>query len=167
MLFYILDPLMNLRYQTMKRQPKAVHALLHDNNTLAKLHHHSQKLQQLSDTVRDCLPASCASHLQACSFDGSQLTLYAYGPAQATSLRLSSSNLLQTLRQKHQLAQLSNIRIQVTMQGPQRQIPPTQTSPLAENTAKLVGELAETTIDPAVRDILRRISTRHKTKNTT
>jgi len=149
----------------MKHQPKTIYSLLGNNSTLAKLQRHSQQLQQLSETVRSCLPESSARYLQACSLNGPQLTLYARSPAQATSLRLASSNLLQTLRQEHHLVQLSSIRIRITIERHQTRASPIQTSPLTENTAKLVSELAETSIDPAIRDILRRLSKRHKTKN--
>jgi hypothetical protein len=155
----------NLRYQTMKRQPQAFHTLLSDNNALAKLQRHSRQLQQLTETVRSCLPDSTANHLHACSFDGSQLTLFACTAAEATSLRLASSNLLQTLRMNH-LPQLSNIRIRIIVDPIQPSTHQSRTNPPSDNTAQLLSELAETAIDPAIKSILQRLSQRFKPQKT-
>jgi hypothetical protein len=163
MLFYYSRFKTESGYQTMKYQPQAIHALLGNNSTLAGLYRHGQQLQELSDTVRECLPDTAARLLQACSFDGSRLTLYARSSTQATALRLASSDLLHRLRQERHLAQLSSIHIRISVDRQQGPSDPPPANVLTDSTAALVSELAETVIDPAIRDILRRLSTRHKT----
>jgi len=149
----------------MKYQPKTIHTLLDQSSTFARLRQHGHQLQQINSIVRSCLPDSTAQHLQACSINGPHLTLYARSAAQATVLRLASSNLLAALHQNHQLTQLSDIRIRITTD---RQILPTkpvQPRFLTNSTAKLISDLAETAIDPAIKNILRRLSKRHKNKS--
>lgn len=149
----------------MKHQPKPVNILLSDSNILGKLQQHSRYLHLLTETVRGCLPAVAARQLLACSFDGTQLTLYADNAAAATTLRLASSQLLQSLRQEHQLHQLSHIRVRITVNPPQHPTKPSDPNTLTEDIAKLVGDLAEAASDPAIREILRRLSKRHKKTN--
>jgi|GEM_PF-6167804 len=146
----------------MKHQPKPVNILLSDSTILGKLQQRSRYLHLLTETVRSCLPAVTARQLQACSFDGTQLTLYAGNAAAATTLRLASSQLLQFLRQEHQLHQLSHIRVRISVNPLQHPTKPSDPNTLTDDTAKLVGDLAEAASDPAIREILRRLSKRHK-----
>jgi hypothetical protein len=103
--------------------------------------------------------------MQGCSFDGSMLTLYAHNPAQATTLRLASSDLLHILRQQHQLAQLCSIRIRIAVTDHSTPAAPAPPRILPHSTAALIGELAETALNPAIRDILRRLSRRNSPRN--
>ena len=146
----------------MKHQPNSVDHLLNNSSTLSKLRRHSRYLQLLTETVRSCLPPACARQLQACSFDGTQLTLYASNAAAATTLRMACSQLMQSLRQEHQLHQIQRIRVRITVTP--LQSPTSTPAPhiLTDDIAKLLGNLAQTASDPAIREILRRISKRHK-----
>jgi len=146
----------------MKHQPNSVDHLLNNNNTLSKLRQHSRYLHLLTETVRSYLPAASARQLQACSFDGTQLTLYACNAAAATTLRMACSQLMQSLRQEHQLHQIQRIRVRITVIPLQHPTNASAPSTLTGHTAKLLGNLAETASDPAIREILRRISKRHK-----
>lgn len=146
----------------MKHQPHSVDHLLNNSSTLSKLRRHGRYLHLLTETVRSCLPAACARQLQACSFDGTQLTLYACNSAAATTLRMACSQLMQSLRQNHELHQIQRIRVRIIVTPLQQPTSTPAPNILTDDTAKMLGNLAQTASDPAISEILRRISKRTK-----
>ena len=162
MLFYIPDAKINPCQHIMQNDPKSIQALIYSNTTLAKLTQRSQQQSRLESTVRSCLSSSQNMHLSACSLDNKQLTLHVQNSSQATALRLASQNLLQKLHQDHNLDEINSIRIRINKLDSPTFTPPASSSRLPQGTATLISELAETITDPALKKILRRLSTRHK-----
>jgi hypothetical protein len=155
----------SLSVNLMKSQPEPIHRYLHAGGTLTRLQQHNQRLQRLRDDVRRCLPEALARHIVACSLNDSQLILYAESASRATALRLTAQKLLQKLHQDHGLGQIKAVRVRITT--PPRSLQSRTASPraLASGTAKLLNELAETAIDPAIRKILRRLARRDRNNN--
>lgn len=146
----------------MRDSPKSIRTLINSSAVLVKIAQQSQQQTQLEQTVRSHLSAPLNDSLTSCSLNGSQLTLFAQNAVQATILRLASQNLLQDLGRNNKFGQIKTIRVRIIL--PDSLTPPTArpAQQLNSDTAKLVGELAETVIDPHVKKILRRLSHRHK-----
>ncbi len=119
-------------------------------------------MTELEQTVRGHLSASLNASLTSCNLNHSQLTLFAQNAAYATALRLASQNLLQKLGRNQKLGDIKTIRVRISLPNSTTATSP-QPTQLSKTTATLVGELAETIIDPSVKKILRRLSHRHKT----
>lgn len=148
----------------MKRPPQSLQTLLKHNNTLAKLQQQSTHLQQLTVSVRQHLPATVGRHLLMCNYSNACLTLFTRTAAQATVLRLASKHLLLRLYDDAQLQStyknINRIRIRISMGIRHRPDHHKKSTALTRDSARLLEKLAETMIDPALKDILQRLSKR-------
>ena len=167
MMFMLLYAQSKIPYQSalMNHQPEPIRTYLNGGRSLADLQQQSQRLQRLCEVVRRCLPSLLARHLLACSISDSQLTLYAESASRATPLRLTTQKLLQKLHQDHGLKQIKTIRVRIADIPARRVSSNSQPQNLSPETASLVAELAETSIDPEIKKILRRLSGRGRIKN--
>lgn len=115
-----------------------------------------QHRQQLSATIRRCLPASLAPFCHACSLDNGLLTLYTRTATAATRLRLYSAVLLADLDLDQPVT-----KVRCKIYPPDTAVHPapaaSSRSPLP---GKLLGSLAQTLLDPALRDIIQRLAQR-------
>lgn len=167
MMFMLLYAQYKIPYQStlMTQRPEPIRTYLNGGGSLAELQRQSRHLQQFCDVVRRCLPDMLARHLLACSISDSQLTLYAASASRATPLRLTTQKLLQKLHQDHGLKQIKTIRVRISEITNQHQASRPQAQYLASETAALLGELADTAIDPEIKKILHRLAGRRRIKN--
>jgi hypothetical protein len=146
----------------MNDQPKPIQTFLRGGGTLTRLQQHNEGLQRLRNDVRRCLPEALARHVMACSVNGSQLILYAENASRATALRLAVHKLLQRLHQDHGLRQIKAVRVRIATLPRSLQPPAAGPRTLAPGTARLLGELAETAVDPEIKKILCRLARRDR-----
>lgn len=148
----------------MNHRPEPIRNYLASGGSLAELQQQRLQLQRLCELIRASLPTTLARHLLTCSINGSLLTLYAESAGRATPLRLTTQKLLQKLHQDHGLKQIKAIRVRIADMPAQRLPSNPQPRNLSSETASLLADLAETSIDPEIKKILRRLSGRGRIK---
>jgi len=116
-------------------------------------------LRCLDDALRDCLPAECCNHCRAAGVSDGTLFLIADSPAWRARLHFYSSRIINhfsrlgkppIVRIKVRVAHALGVRAPRRPAGSARTIPP--------ETARGLASLARDTEDPALRQVLERLS---------
>lgn len=140
------------------RTPKHVNKFLSgSSDNLHQLVSHCSQLQHLTRLVREFLPSPLNQHCHAANVRNQQLILHADSSAWATMLHYQTPALLEHLRRQPGLEYISNIRTR-TMPHYQRKSGITPSSfGLSDSTAALIGSLADSMSNPALKEALLRL----------
>jgi hypothetical protein len=142
--------------------PKHVNKFLSaSSDNLHQLVDHCSQLQRLTRLVREFLPSPLNQHCQVANIRDQHLILHADSSAWATLLHYQVPALLEYLNQQPGLEHISNIRTR-TMPYHQKSsdINPAPAK-LPRSTAALIGSLADSMSNPALKEALLRLVRHH------
>ena len=132
-----------------------------DNDTVAALVAHVQRLQAINVLLPTCLPGELAAHVRTAGWREDRLVLQADSAAWVTRLRFLAPQLLRCLQQHPPLATVQHLELRV---APQKKtaLPPPQYARLSATSAHIIDAGADTISDPALRAALKRLARRGK-----
>ncbi|HLA74973.1 MAG TPA: DciA family protein [Gammaproteobacteria bacterium] len=143
------------------KYPKAVGKLLiEEGGDLRRLLDHAQRLQQATRIVHEGLSPPLNEHCRVANIKDSMLVLHADSPAWAAKLRFQVAAMLAQLNRAPGFGELRSIRVKVC---PQARVQPEVVSKprsLSPRVAALISSVAETSTDPALKEVLLRLSKR-------
>lgn len=139
--------------------------LLASSEQLGGMLSHVRLLRRLTAVLRDNLPAPLAEHCVAANIDGTTLVVAASSSVWAAKLRYHLPTLLTQLQLCDVLPTIDNIRIRIQPLQLERDISPVIRPPLSANTVALITQVADHTIDSALREALHRLARHASDKN--
>ncbi len=146
---------------TMQSPKHVIQLLTGPSSTLHQLVDRCSQLQRLTRLVRDFLPAPLNQHCQAANIRDQQLVMHTDSSTWATLLHYQSSELLHFLRQQPGLEYISNIRTRICprpQETPAIDAMDSSSSNLSGSTATLIGNLADSMSNPALKKALQRLA---------
>lgn len=117
----------------------------------------ASQLDSLTRLIRSCLPAECQDHVSVADIRDRQLILVTDSPVWSSRLRLFQNNILEMLK-THANLELGQIRIKQTYPKKQAETPVFNHRHLAEHSAKLVKQMADSVDDPELRQALSKLA---------
>jgi hypothetical protein len=141
------------------RTPKHVNNFLSgSSNNLHQLVNHCARLQRLTRIVRELLPAPLNQHCQVANIRDQHLILIADSSVWATMLHYHAPALLQQLNQLPGLEHISNIRTRISPHYHGTSGVNPSPAMLPESTAALIGNLADSMSNPALKKALLKLA---------
>lgn len=117
----------------------------------------ASQLDGITKLVRSCLPVECQNHVSVADIRDKQLVLVTDSPVWSSRLRLYQNSILEML-ESHANLQLSQIRIKQTYPQPIVETPVSRPRYLAENSAILIKQTADSVDDPELREALSKLA---------
>ena len=143
--------------------PRHVNKLLSaSSDHLHRLVDHCSQLQRLTRLAREFLPSPLNQHCQVANIRDQQLILHADSSVWATMLHYQAPALLEYLNQQPGLEHISNIRTRTFPNYQKSSDNNPSPSRLPRSTAALIGNLADSMSNPALKKALQRLA-RHST----
>lgn len=125
---------------------------------LASLLARAREGQRYAAEVRSRLPAPAADHVVGAAFEGRTLTVLADSPAWASRLRYLVPDLLRRWPAAGGLPAPAALQVRIAAVPSPRADPPRRRPEIGPRAAEFLLELAESTPDPALRSIFRRLA---------
>ena len=139
--------------------PKHVNSYLSGaSHHLHQLVDHCSQLRRLTRLVREFLPAPLNQHCQVANIRDQQLILIADSSAWATMLHYQTNSLLQHLKKQPGMEHICNIRTRTSPQNHTNSDVKPSIDRLPQSTAVLIGDLADSMSNPALKKALLRLA---------
>jgi hypothetical protein len=143
--------------------PRHVNKLLSaSSDNLHRLVDHCSQLQRVTRLVCEFLPSPLNQHCQVANIRDKQLILHADSSVWASMLHYRTPALLEFLNQQPGLEHISNIRTRTLPHNPESSDNNPSPARLTRTTASLIGNLADSMSNPALKKALLRLA-RHST----
>jgi len=138
------------------KSPTPLNKILNSQPAIQRLVKQANNLKRLNQRLSGILPTPITQHYEIATIEAGTLTILCSSSAWATRLRLQQAKIIKGFRdiQVHSLAiQIKPIETDTTTDKPI-----TKTTPMSQQTSKLLIELSETTLDPKLKQALQRLS---------
>lgn len=127
---------------------------------LAGLLHRAREGQRYAAEIRRRLPAPAGDHVVGTTLEGRTLTVLADSPAWAARLRYLLPDLLRHWPAAGGLPAPAALQVRIAAVPSPRAAPPPRRPEVGPRAAELLLEFAESTPDPALKSIFRRLARR-------
>lgn len=138
------------------KSPIPLNKILSSQPAIQRLVKQADNLKRLNQRLSGILPTPITQHYEIAAIEAGGLTILCSSSAWATRLRLQQAKIIKGFRdlQIHSLTiQIKPIKTDITTDKPIE-----KTTPMSQQTSKLLIELSETTSDPKLKQALQRLS---------